>query len=350
MKKVLSVFMTVVLISCSALFVSAEEGVVTIVPDFSTASFQISAHDGSSGLQLPVDSSLGTPGGVYLTSRYLLPSGSTYLRYITVGITDLEHPFVAHPTSGVVYSLSFDYEWNGVTLSGQYNGNDPSVRLFIGSNSNYTYGALYPLSGGSYELTGGHVSFEFAISEKMLSYFDDFSYFRVMVYPDRPSVSDSLIAFRVKNFKITYTPTTQSVIDQIAQQGNLITGAINTQTGEITGEINKQTDQIIGALDGYMNDYDSPRPGMQDKVDGEQAKYDSAVDNALGGKSDEEIQAEVEAVANYDWGSLDQASVSGVKGFMDNLLSVFGADYMSLLLFSCTMGVAIYVIGRRRGT
>ena len=97
-------------------------------------------------------------------------------------------------------------------------------------------------------------------------------------------------------------------------------------------------------------DYQSPRPGMDEEVQGAEDDYNNAVDGALGGKSDQEIQQDVEDAADFDFDSLDQNSVSGVKSFMEGLLDVLGSDYMALLLFSCTMGVCIYVIGRKRGT
>lgn len=155
-------------------------------------------------------------------------------------------------------------------------------------------------------------------------------------YTDQPN-GGSYTGFRLT--------VTDFVITDYSQNGQ-----DRYDTDQITGAIEGQTDEILGALDGYMNDYESPRPGMEDEVQGAEDDYNSAVDDALGGKSDEEIQQEADAAADYDFDSLDQGSISGVQSFMDGLLDVLGPDYLSLLLFSCTMGLCIYVIGRKRGT
>lgn len=142
------------------------------------------------------------------------------------------------------------------------------------------------------------------------------------------------------------------VVDKDAYNTAQIIDQIHTSTDEITGKIDDSTGQIVGELDEIQSemrgdDWTSPAPGKDDDLNGAMSDYDDAYNAAVGGKSDQEIVDEVSGRVDYDYGALDQQSVSGVTGFLTDLLDSFGADYKSLLMLSLTIGLAVYVIGRR---
>ena len=134
---------------------------------------------------------------------------------------------------------------------------------------------------------------------------------------------------------------TEQIIDQIQTSTDEITGSIDDSTGQIVGELDEIQSDIKG------DDWTSPAPGKDDELNGAMSDYDDAYNEAVGGKSDQEIVDEVSGQVDYDYGALDQQSVSGVTGFLSDLLDSFGADYKSLLMLSLTIGLAVYVIGRR---
>ena len=69
--------------------------------------------------------------------------------------------------------------------------------------------------------------------------------------------------------------------------------------------------------------------------------------DALGGKSDEEIANDVNSALSFDVGALDSNAQAGVSGFFDGLLVVFGADYQALMMLALSLGLAAFIIGRR---
>lgn len=142
------------------------------------------------------------------------------------------------------------------------------------------------------------------------------------------------------------------IVDKDAYNTAQIIDQIHTSTDDITGKIDDSTGQIVGELDEIQSDikgddWTSPAPGKDDELNGAMSDYDDAYNEAVGGKSDQEIVDEVSGQVDYDYGALDQQSVSGVTGFLSDLLDSFGADYKSLLMLSLTIGLAVYVIGRR---
>lgn len=68
---------------------------------------------------------------------------------------------------------------------------------------------------------------------------------------------------------------------------------------------------------------------------------------ALGGKTDEQIQQEVDNALSFDTGSLDGNASQKLSGLFDGLLVVFGVDYQSLLMLALSLGLAAFIIGRR---
>lgn len=112
-----------------------------------------------------------------------------------------------------------------------------------------------------------------------------------------------------------------------------------TWADEIGDKIDNGFGQIIDG-DG------TPLPEQPD-IDGEINDIESAENEALGGKSDEQIQQDVDNALDYDIDSIDQDAASAISGFFDDLLTCFGSSYESVLLLSLTLGLASFIIGRR---
>jgi|GEM_PF-5651285 len=91
----------------------------------------------------------------------------------------------------------------------------------------------------------------------------------------------------------------------------------------------------------------SPRPDTSSKADDASSKTQKAQDDALGGKTDEEIQSEVEGAIDFDMDSWDNETTGSMRLFVVNVMNGFGPEYASILLFSCVMGLAIFIIGKK---
>lgn len=117
-----------------------------------------------------------------------------------------------------------------------------------------------------------------------------------------------------------------------------------TQADIIGDAIDDQTDAFIeGDGTPLAPDYDNDLNNKSDELT-------ELEDGALGGKTDEEIQAEVDEALDFDMDSLDNNASFAMSGLFDGLLVVFGADYQSLLLLALSLGLAAFIIGRRYKT
>lgn len=114
-------------------------------------------------------------------------------------------------------------------------------------------------------------------------------------------------------------------------------------------QVSFYNDFRIFLYDDYVNVYDSPRPDMQQEVDDEIDEYDNAIDNALGGKSPEDIQAEVDEIADQDFEIIGSSDSVKLNNYIADLMVAIGGNYLSLILFSCTIGLAIFIIGKKAG-
>ena len=116
--------------------------------------------------------------------------------------------------------------------------------------------------------------------------------------------------------------------------------AMKQQTDELKANQDKNTDKILNG------DEDLDTSEQTGAVDGTVGGIDNATDEALGGKSDEEIQEEINSALSGDIG-LDFTKANRISNFFDDLLTAFGASYKSLLLLSLSLGLAAFLIGRR---
>ena len=100
----------------------------------------------------------------------------------------------------------------------------------------------------------------------------------------------------------------------------------------------------------YDVSFDEDFNELNSEVDGMTSQLENLESEALGGKTDEEIQSEAADAADFDYDSLNSEATAGVTGFINDCLDAFGVGYSSLLLFSCSIGLCIFVIGRRGGS
>lgn len=118
-------------------------------------------------------------------------------------------------------------------------------------------------------------------------------------------------------------------------------------THVITTDADQAADEIIDGIVGGIVDGNGtplvPDPGAGGAVD----DIENAENAALGGKSDEQIQQDVNQALSFDINTLDQSAAAAMANYFDNLLTHFGLDYQALLLLSLSLGLAAFIIGRR---
>lgn len=110
---------------------------------------------------------------------------------------------------------------------------------------------------------------------------------------------------------------------------------------DIQANQDKNTDKVLNG------DEDLDVSDKTGAVDGSVGDIESATDNALGGKSDEEIQDEISSALDSDSLDLDFNKAGRISAFFDGLLNCFGDDYKSVLLLSLSLGLGAFLIGRR---
>ena len=91
----------------------------------------------------------------------------------------------------------------------------------------------------------------------------------------------------------------------------------------------------------------APRKDLNSTAPGVQSEAQQAQDDALGGKTNEQIQSEIEGAVDFDFSSFDNENTGSMRLFVVNVMNCFGGEYASVLLFSCVMGLAIFIIGRK---
>lgn len=118
---------------------------------------------------------------------------------------------------------------------------------------------------------------------------------------------------------------------------------IDSATSEIIENQNENTDKILNG------DQDLDSSGETDKVDGALGDIDGATSNAMGGKTDEEVQNEINSALDSDSIGLDFNKANRVSNFFDNCLNSFGTSYKTLLMLSLCLGLSAFLIGRKYG-
>lgn len=154
---------------------------------------------------------------------------------------------------------------------------------------------------------------------------------------DTLSAGDYKVYFEFSSLKYQYSTEGEYLNQQIINNQN-------ENTDKIISNQNENTDKILNG------DEDLDSSGETDKVDGALGDVDDATNNALGGKSDEDVQAEVSGAIDAEkLDSIDLTKAKRMSTFYDRCLVVFGKDYNSLLLLSLILGLSAFLIGRRYG-
>lgn len=111
------------------------------------------------------------------------------------------------------------------------------------------------------------------------------------------------------------------------------------RTAEILGSIDDLEQSIT---EGWTTD-SNVNSTVSDKSD----QMGDAESDALGGKSDQEIQQEIQGVLSGDGlPSVNGGGVVAVANTFDLLLDAFGKDYQALLILALTLGLAAVLVGR----
>lgn len=115
-----------------------------------------------------------------------------------------------------------------------------------------------------------------------------------------------------------------------------------TSADTIIDNANSNTDKLINGDGGGYDSSDST-----DKIDGTTSDIADAEKDALGGKTDEEIQQEVEDAFEIEDDAVNPEDGEKVSELFMGLLDCFGPEYETLLVISLTLGLAGFIIGRK---
>lgn len=338
LKYVVAVVSAFLLLSMSAL---AADGDVVITPNFSGSSSRFQYWYSGAYATIPhtFNGAVGTAS--VLSKDFTLPdrsdsSTSTWLRWI---VSNDSSPYLKSLTSGVLYSIRFDFTWAGLAYNSSVSH---PFRLMISDSHGTTSQFINPDPGSAViGVSGGSCTFSFAIQPPTTTpLFDNLSRFNLFLFDN--NASSSLFRLAINECTITYAPTTQSVIDEITAQGNLIQGAINEQTGQITGKIDEVTDEI---LHGYVAPDFS---GNQSTIDDYNNKEHELIDGTADGKNEMESinNNALSAITSHVGAFVSVAQMMNdfINGhwFTNGLFTISA----SVGLLAVLLGVGIFAVGR----
>ena len=156
------------------------------------------------------------------------------------------------------------------------------------------------------------------------------------------------VYFEFAGLKYRYSTEGEYLNNQVIENQNYNTDRIISNADKNAAEIQQNQDENTDKILNGDSDLDSS--SETDKVDGAVGDIDEATDEALGGKSEAEIEAEVSgALDPKQLGNIDVTKAKRMSTFYDRCLKSFGIDYNSLLLLSLILGLAAFLIGRRYG-
>jgi hypothetical protein len=159
---------------------------------------------------------------------------------------------------------------------------------------------------------------------------------------ERPSATGQLLT--------VYYPVTAPVTDTHIFI-NFAFSAISSGSASYWRDFAMKGPIEIYDYDEYKDQFTNPRPDINSKSAGVLTDAEDAENAAKGGKTDEQIQNEVKGTTSFDVNAAMPPALRGqYTTFMSGTMNAFGSGYYSLLVFSCVMGVALYLIGKRKGT
>ena len=141
---------------------------------------------------------------------------------------------------------------------------------------------------------------------------------------------------------------TQSIIDNQNKNAQTIIEEITDNKIDIIDSQNRNAQQQIAADKENTDKIINGWVGADSVDDGTADDFANAEDAALGGKSDDEIQSEINNALNFDIGVFDTVKVGKIHSLFDDVLNATGA-WQSLFVLSLTLGLGAFLIGRRYG-
>ena len=271
-----------------------------------------------------------SPSGYYDTSYLYLDENSDGVQHLSFGaysgnatVAGYYRPLAFTLTAGGGYS-SYTVSIDFVNVYFQSSSSE-SVTAYVGSKYAYVGSTKQTLKSTSHvsstdgsKWTGGQFSFTISANESV----------QILLCGGSNSSAALYHQFSIW-YSITPNDSAQEIIDNQNENTDKIISAQQEATESQTSEI--------------LYGYDAP----DDVDDSAMDDYSSAEQAALGGKSDEEIQDEVDNALGFDINVFDKVKIGKISTLFDNVLTVCGSFYQALLLLSLTMGLAAFLIGRR---
>ncbi len=158
----------------------------------------------------------------------------------------------------------------------------------------------------------------------------------------QPSYSSSSFVNGVSDWVVSYGSNYT-----ISNQLNTIIGSLQQQNNDIIANADKNADEIQANADKNTNEITQGGKDYDSIDDSTANDFSNAEQEALGGKTDTQIQAEVNDALNGGSSGLDFTKANKISNFFNNCMSSFGIE--TLVLFSLCMGLGAFIIGRRYG-
>lgn len=239
----------------------------------------------------------------------------------------------------VVFNARYNGEFHIVGNPNLYNFllNSSSI-YFTNSDGSKTYCTLSLNSSNNADLI---CRFDSSVAKEPNSLSIYFDFTNVTTF----SSYNTVIDFSLMYLDFNYVTDSDVIVENQDKLASDIQANADKNANEIKANQDKNTDKILNG------DTDLDSSGETDKVNGAVGDVDGATDEALGGKSETEIQGEVDGA--LDWNkignSVDFEKAQRMSTFYDRCLTVFGSKYNSLLLLSLILGLAAFLIGRKYG-
>lgn len=166
-------------------------------------------------------------------------------------------------------------------------------------------------------------------------------YYEIYILSEETADADSIHELIFCNVQYSSNDT-QTIIDNQNQNASEIIENQNENTQAIIDAqqqaTQEQTEEITHGWGGAEN--------IDDSTANDFANAEAA---ANGGKTDEEIQEEVDNALNFDISVFDSTKVGKIHSLFDNVLDALGSSWQALFLLSLTLGLGAFLIGRRYG-
>lgn len=247
--------------------------------------------------------------------------------------TNVVEDYIVEKIPTNTYRITIPYNSNKSQFASRWYITNPDLEKFY----DYRFKVvLMNMSPYDMYLTINDVQYEFTkdLSSGDDVYFVDLTEFK---YNQRELRVDFNFSFEssLKGVVLFSTWYRLSDVNTVIENDNKNTQAIIDAQQQATQE---QTDEIMNGWDGGVN-----------VDDGTKDEFANAEDAALGGKSDAEIQEEVNNALDFDVNVFDTTKIGKIHYLFDNVLDALGSSWQSLFVLSLTLGLGAFLIGRRYG-